>query len=374
MQTNPQADHEARFDAAAPAFPVAGHLAAAASAYAERHRLSLIPLHGIGVAPDCTCLPEVPCSHRSCTCIDGAACAHPGKHPRIADWWRSAAYKPSTIRRWWTAWPDANVGVLTGRRSGLVVLDIDPRNGGDDALAELERCLERLPPTASSLTVGDGRHLLFRHPGGLPICSSANQLGPGLDVRADRGLIVAPPSLHLSGYEYAWDPARELGFVEIAPLPEWLRALLRDLDRRATVRVPFGLEAALDGVDEGFRNDTIFRIASNYRGREFAREDAVQAVLETARKCRPPCLKRRRSRQSTAPTACTARTPDALAHEVGSTPDALRGCLRDLARAGWIAVQTHPAGRLTIRLELRIHSARLVAVNRRNTEPNAWEL
>jgi DNA-binding transcriptional regulator PaaX len=65
---------------------------------------------------------------------------------------------------------------------------------------------------------------------------------------------------------------------------------------------------------------------------------------------------------------------DALAQEVGLSPDHLRACLRDMARAGWIAVQTQPVGRLTIRLELRIHAHRPVAVNRRSQEPNAWDL
>jgi hypothetical protein len=150
MQVGHLDDDEARFNAASSALPAAGHLAAAAADYAVRHRLPVIPLHGIAVAPDCTCPPEGPCPHRACTCTAGAACAHLGKHPRVADWRRSAAHKPSTVRRWWAAWPDAHVGVLTGRRSGLVVLDIDPRNGGGDALPSAIRA--RAPRDATHTT------------------------------------------------------------------------------------------------------------------------------------------------------------------------------------------------------------------------------
>lgn len=65
---------------------------------------------------------------------------------------------------------------------------------------------------------------------------------------------------------------------------------------------------------------------------------------------------------------------NALAQEVGLSPDALRASLRDMARAGWIVVLTHPSERLTIRLELRILSHRPVLLDRRNHAPNAWEL
>jgi signal transduction histidine kinase len=93
----------------------------------------------------------------------------------------------------------------------------------------------------SSLTGGGGRHL------GRPVRGSANELGPGLDVRADRGLIVAPPSLHLSGYEYIWDPAFPLRrsasrFVSPdAPLDD--AAVLDAAREHAAARVRQGLSS-----------------------------------------------------------------------------------------------------------------------------------
>ena len=61
-----------------------------------------------------------------------------GKHPRIKDWPNTATRDPDLIRRWWTQWPEANIGILTGVKSGLVVIDIDPRNGGHLTVDDLE--------------------------------------------------------------------------------------------------------------------------------------------------------------------------------------------------------------------------------------------
>ena len=62
----------------------------------------------------------------------------PGKHPRTAHGCKDATTDAQQIRDWWTSWPDAHVAIATGAESGLVVLDVDPRHGGDDSLAELE--------------------------------------------------------------------------------------------------------------------------------------------------------------------------------------------------------------------------------------------
>src|SRR5687767_7545060 len=67
-------------------------------------------------------------------------------------------------------------------------------------------------------------------------------------------------------------------------------------------------------------------------------------------------------------------TLDRLGRQFGLAPDDLRACLRELARAGWIAVQTQPFGRLTIRLERRSRDAQPVTVERRRGVPDAWRL
>jgi hypothetical protein len=100
-------------------------------------------------------------------------------------------------------WPDANVAIATGMESGIFVLDIDPRHGGDKSLEMLENQYGSLPATLKSKTGNGGWHLFFRHPG-TPIPNLISKIGSGLDIRGDGGYVVAPPSLHQSGAYYQW--------------------------------------------------------------------------------------------------------------------------------------------------------------------------
>lgn len=157
----------------------------------------------------------------------GCSCAHddctsPAKHPKVSGGLHSASLSPDAIRRWWRRWPAANVGIRTGRESGLVVIDIDPRHGGNEALASLQD--DHGPIDGWRIKTGSGgSHLWFAHPGGT-LRNSAGRLGDGLDVRGDGGYVVAPPSRHMSGGTYRWADARGA----LPALPEWLRERLVD--------------------------------------------------------------------------------------------------------------------------------------------------
>lgn len=124
------------------------------------------------------------------------------------------------VRAWWRRWPDSNIGIVTGRVSGLAVLDVDPRSGGDRALGALEAVHGALPPTVESLTGGGGRHYWFALPDGLGVPSGP--LRAGLDLKAEGGMAIAPPSRHVSGRRYRWLSGRRLGDAAIAPLPAWI--------------------------------------------------------------------------------------------------------------------------------------------------------
>lgn len=137
----------------------------------------------------------------------------------------SDAAGAAEIRRWWRRWPGANVGVVTGAVSGLVVLDVDPRHGGGASLATLEAMHGPVPRTVESLTGGGGQHIYFRHPGIVVPCRS---IAPGLDVKGDRGLVVCPPSMHVSGRSYVWETGCAPGEVLLAEVPWWLAAMARD--------------------------------------------------------------------------------------------------------------------------------------------------
>lgn len=68
------------------------------------------------------------------------------------------------LSAWFQGWPTANVAIVTGAVSGLVVLDIDPAHGGNDSLDAVQREVGGLPQTLSAVSGGGGRHLYFRHP------------------------------------------------------------------------------------------------------------------------------------------------------------------------------------------------------------------
>jgi hypothetical protein len=150
-------------------------------------------------------------------------CGNAGKHPigpLARHGLNDATVDPARINSWWRRYPPANVGIATGP-SNLVVVDIDPRNGGDAKWAKLvARFGRRIGRTYRVRTGSGGMHYYFRAPRGIVIASCSNALGPGVDVKARGGYVIAPPSYHKSGNFYV-----TLG-GKLAPLPKRLLALL----------------------------------------------------------------------------------------------------------------------------------------------------
>jgi hypothetical protein len=137
-----------------------------------------------------------------------------------------ATLEPGIIKHWFgDLAPQANLGVCTDK---LVVIDVDPRHGGDDSFAALEREHGEMPPTWRVLTGGGGEHVLFACPDGVEITSFAAEqmkdppLGRGIDIRARGGYIVAPPSRHISGRSYAWSVDHHPADVPLAAASAWL--------------------------------------------------------------------------------------------------------------------------------------------------------
>jgi len=160
----------------------------------------------------------------SCSC-GLPTCGAPGKHPRTAHGFKDATTDEARIEEWWSEWPDANVGIATGPESGLLVLDIDPRNGGDESFDDLTAKLGRLPETPEVITGGGGRHLFFRYPTGVESIR-AKPLGQGIDVKGAGGYVVAAPSLHASGRAYGWEASSRPNEVPLADVPPALLAML----------------------------------------------------------------------------------------------------------------------------------------------------
>ena len=160
-----------------------------------------------------------------------------------------ATTNPKTLQQWWTIEPTANIGIRTGAISGLFVFDIDPRNGGNQSLSTLEARYGRLPETLQALTGGGGRHLYFVHPGG---CLASHLGLPGVDIKADGGYVVAPPSRHASGGIYSWKEGAGPTTKALSLLPQWLLERLRSIITTASGRsLSEWRTVAMQGIAEG---------------------------------------------------------------------------------------------------------------------------
>ena len=142
-----------------------------------------------------------------------------------------ASIDPEVISGWWARHPDAGIGIALAP-SGLVAVDIDPRNGGAETFEGLQAEHGSLRSDVMAYTGGGGEHHVFAIPGGHQI-SLPGTLGPGVDLKAN-GYIVVEPSIHPSGKTYGWEASSSpLDGVVPSPLPDWLRSLRVDLQRPA---------------------------------------------------------------------------------------------------------------------------------------------
>jgi hypothetical protein len=181
-----------------------------------------------------------------------------GKHPLVA--WRDYQRKratPDEVRSWYAQWPNANVGIITGQISNLVVIDVDPAHKGEQSLAELTERYGALPETLTACSGGGGRHLYFAAPADPVAVRSRVAVAPGIDVRAEGGMVVAPPSNHPSGGRYRWLTGAHFP-EKPAPLPRWLIDLVQGTRPHAVGHgVRHWRRLAAEGVSEGERNSSL---------------------------------------------------------------------------------------------------------------------
>src|SRR5215472_12062024 len=115
------------------------------------------------------------------------------KEPATANGLHAATTDPIVITAWWRQQPNYNIGIATGAVSHIFVLDVDGIDG-EAELTKLEAKQGSLPATVEAIT-GKGRHLYFKMPD-CDLRNSASKLAPGIDVRANGGYVLSPPSRH----------------------------------------------------------------------------------------------------------------------------------------------------------------------------------
>lgn len=200
---------------ALPSHPDTGDRLGYALAYIERG-FAVVPLYWMN--PDGTC----GCGQAH----DGSgnlSANSRGKHPHglfAPHGSLSASKDPDVVRRWFTTETRLNIGIATGEISGLVAVDIDPRDGGDETWEHfVDRNGGSIPDTVIADTGGGGQHVLFRYMPDQVIRSP----GKGVQIKGNGGYIVVEPSLHHCGRHYSWRAeADPLDGAEPAEAPEWL--------------------------------------------------------------------------------------------------------------------------------------------------------
>lgn len=149
-------------------------------------------------------------------------CKPDNKAPYTKNGFKDATQDPAKIKQWWRLWPDAMVGIPTGKASGTVCLDLDRKEGGTDGVATWNAWIaeDGVQQTRVHQTPSTGQHWLFAYyhsPFGIrnmPL----DKLAAGIEVKADGGYIIVPPSRMLDGKEY-----RVLNDADIAAMPPWLQ-------------------------------------------------------------------------------------------------------------------------------------------------------
>lgn len=158
-------------------------------------------------------------AERGLACLPCSA----SKAPACPHGFKDATANSDALRSLWLQYPAPLVGVVTGAASGMDVLDIDSRHGGD---AWLAANMANLPITRTHHTLNGGLHLFFKHRAG--IRNSANKIASGVDVRGDGGYILWWPA---SGFEVQNEGV-------LANWPEWLAEKLLPQPRQPSAPLP----------------------------------------------------------------------------------------------------------------------------------------
>ena len=158
---------------------------------------------------------------------------------------------------------------MTGEVSGLIVIDIDPRNGGDRTYDSLLEEYGVIPETIVVNTGGGGRHIYLKHEKGLN--GGNNKLGAGVDVKSDKGYVVAPPSNHVLGL-YEWREGCSPSVAKLATMPKEISELVFHEDCKVSL--------VGEKVVEGNRNNSLASFAGKLRAKGKSRKQIEIALLQ----------------------------------------------------------------------------------------------
>ena len=196
------------------------------------------------------------------------------KHPATLNGFKDATTSKDDIKLYFNQNSEYNIAMPTGTINGVIVLDIDPKNGGLESLSELINEHPEIENTKIIETPSGGYHFYFRANETIP--NKAN-VRPGVDIRGDGGYVLIPPS-QIDGNEYK-------NYKDSKPLqvPDWLK----ELTQEKKLTEYYGNS---DGeIIEGNRNNFLTQLAGSMRRKGFG-ETAIHEALKAENEARvnPP--------------------------------------------------------------------------------------
>lgn len=206
------------------------------------------------------------------------------KDPMTTHGHKDATLDEQRIREWWAKWPKANIGIPTGIR--FWVLDIDPRNGGEDSRAALVLKHGALADTLRQTTGGGGSQYFYEMPDQQKIsCHIA--VWPGIDIKGEGGYIVVPPSVHPSGKEYMWDTAKASILQEpINAADGWLITEILAATNHHGSGHAFELPLK---IKKGEQHKTLFKMGAAMRAKDCGYDEIFAALWElNVSRCEEP--------------------------------------------------------------------------------------
>jgi len=200
-----------------------------------------------------------------------------GKVPATQHGVNDATTDLEQITRWWEQNPNYNIGIAAGKKSGIIVFDIDPRNGGDTSWTAWTDKNGAVPDGVMQMTAGGGFHHVADYTPEIKSC----KLTEGVDLLADGRYFVAYPST-IEGRSYEWEASSD-PFDGVAPftVPSgWLQAygsMRKAVDPQQQI--------ASSGLIQGSRNNGLTALGGAMR-RYGMTEAEIMAALSIANETR----------------------------------------------------------------------------------------
>lgn len=240
-----------------------------------KNNIPLILLNGINPNGTCTCRKS--------------DCAHKGKHPVQSKPNETALLDASEIGVHFSGTLPYNLAAWIRQDSGLIIIDVDKKNGGFEAFKKLENDFGTLPLTTKVNSGGGGFHLYYRLPEGLLnliVSTATKNKYEGIDFITN-GNIVIPGSRHHSMNYYTFDSSLESQNFSITELPESICKGLAAVAKKSAAALTQNVDE--ETINEGGRNNSLFKIALNLFSNNFSDEDAWSKLCElNSTKCNPP--------------------------------------------------------------------------------------